>query len=738
MKRIYKKILLFLLPLILAYSAFAQEKAAAPPKEAEGKEESQAKTEEKKSEKAENKSPAEEEKSAEKDTPKEVSAEKPIIAKNVKTELLFFDNFVRMVFSGIEYGQLNPLLEGDNVIIDFSKPADVAIQGYGSDNPFIKAYGFANDNKSVLFRMRGDAAKMRKFITDNGVGFDVFVTSNEEPKESDEKQEPSIVLMSALPGEDEEFEEEIVEDVAEEIATSLAPLIVTYPLEFVGPPSKDQKYNIGDDFVGPLASDFGNYQLYEVAKAFDDKTIAPTYEYSKGMFLSSMRFQAIDLVGTAFFRNGNAAYLVFNHNKPVFLTDVPKNPIVKNVKQIKNDKFTILKFNLKGNISAISDYKLLAYKNKTSWNIEIHNKNSKNNDGFVNQLKFRAENYFGENRLLFTLKDISEQLQIEDKNTGESLRIFTTSENGVGNVDRKSFVDVVVEASAQGLVVREKSDYVTFEKEQDKGDTLLVTKLPDLFLSEEVLAVGDSLTSDQAQLSKRGFGIFSDQSIFPFELALKAIKEKAEKEAKKKAKSKKSDEAQADNLQEKAGDKKSEVNLNPDMLDMAFSDFVVKSINDIVSAPDNEKSAFKKKLADYYFRKGLYTESMGYLKDITTTDPSFQDIFNSRAMLAATKYLTEKYDEAREEFNTLVEESANSTSVNELKLWGWMSVFKDNKDRRINEKIEEIDFVAGHDKFMQQYPKTLRFAMGLNYIEYLLDHEKTDDAKNILEIISYN
>lgn len=674
----------------------------------------------------------------------------PVDNQKITVSLEMYDGFARAVFSGIDYVDLNPIIEGDSVMIDLKKPAEMNIAGYNSNNKYIRSYGLANDDRSIVFKMKGQSSKLRKFIADNGVGFDMFtnVGMTDQPQIAQAQQKKNVVIMSEIPGEAKtkpENEETLTEEVAVEKSATPEipeiPIIITYPLDYMGPPTVEQRMNT-DDFVGPLTHDAGKYAIYEVMKGYDDKVLEPTFTADKKLMLASFRFANPEAIGASFFKLGNYAYLLFDEKKPIYLDGFSKNKFVSAVRPIKDKKFTVLRFKLTG--KNINDYKLISYRDKAAWNIEIHDKTSDLQGTFVTQLKYNAENTLGENRLSFKMKDISKPYTLIDPNTSEGLKVFTTSENGVGNTDEREFVDLELDQTAQGLVIREKSDYLTYEKDKKDKEKLYVTKLPNLLLSDEILAAGDTLTSEKKQMSK-GYGIYSEQSIFPFPSALAEL-QKLNSKKKKKTDTKDKEAAEKDAA--KAGEKKKdtekeqpETAKNKDneqeITEAGIVDHTLEMNNKIIAAPDSQKSALKKELANYYFKNGFYAESLGMLEDIIETDPTFTDIFNVKAMYGATEFFTKKYDDAKTSFDELLSESQNNPASNELKLWKWISANGDNKQRRVNEKLEDIDFVASFDKFMQQYPEDLRFQIGLSYINYLMEHQKMDDAKNILEVVSY-
>ncbi len=679
-------------------------------------------------------------------------------SQKVTISIEMYDGFARTIFSGIEYTDLNPILEGDNLVIDLKKPADINIAGYNSNNKYIKSYGLANDDRSIVFRMRNPSSKLRRFIADNGVGFDIFsnAVQQQNPNLAEVTNKRNVIIMSALPGEVKPLtlnKELVAEEVTEDKVTAPeifeAPLMITYPLEYIGPPAITQQLRTGDDFVGPLASDFGKYDIYEIVKDYDDKVLEPAFTADKKMFMASFRFPNPEAIGAGFFKVGDEAYLIFDEKKPLYLDGFVSNNFVSSVKNLKDKKFTVLKFDLKG--KNIDDYKLIAYRDKTAWNIEVHGKSSDLQGTFISQLKYNAENQLGENKLTFKMKDISRPFSLMDPRTHEMVKMFTTTENGVGNADYREFVDLSLDESAQGLLIREHSDYLTYDRDKKDKEKLIVSKLPNLFLSDEILAAGDSLASEKKQAG-RGYGIFSEQSIFPFPLALAELNKSSKKKDKNKDdkatdKDEKEDtdkdavKDEADENKIAEGDakegKEKEEKIENAIKEDGIVDYTLEINNKIIAAPDSEKSALKKTLADYYFRNGFYAESLGMLDDIIKTDPTFPDIFNVKAMFGATQFFTGKFDDAKTTFGELVAEGQNNPSSNELKLWKWVSSFSDNRERRVNEKLDDIDFVAGFDKFMQQYPESLRFQMGLNYINYLMANDKMDDAKNILEVVSY-
>ncbi len=652
-------------------------------------------------------------------------------SSNVKTEVLFFENFVRLVFSGVDYSELKPVMQGENIYIDFTKPAEIKIVGYNQNNKFIKSYGFANDSKSIAFRLKNDSQKLRKFIADNGVGFDIFTKGSGSIAEEEIIKPSNAILMSKLPV-DGVIEEKTSKDKKKEKAqniTSNLSLIYTYPPDLYGPPSIKQEYKIGADFIGPLASNFGENKIYELEKISAGNFFEPNFNYEENIFTIKILSNNIDDLGFSAFKSGKYGYLVFNTKKPIFMPQIIANELVSNFSEVKNKKFTIFKFKLKGKFEKYSNYKLIAYKDKTSWNVEVHEKDNKNIENFTNQFSFKASNEWGENKISISIKNASKPLKLYDETTLETLKIFTTTENGYGNNQKRDFVDLSIEQSAQGLVVREKSDNIIYEKDKENKNKLFISKHPNLILSEEILALGESISEDEKKLSKKAFSIFSEQSIFPFELALKALAEKEKKDDSSKIVKK---------VKSKNKDKKDE-NSNAAL---PKTDEKIDIVQDLVfqisNAKNSEKTVLQKKLADYYFSKAFYSEAKGIYEDIVTNDSSFKEIFKVRASLAATKFLTKKFDEAKEDFTQLYEESVNSFSANELKFWQWLSIYNYNKKNRILENLEDIDFLEGYTKFMKQYTEEVRFSMGLDYVRYLAEINKFDDSKTILDSVIYD
>ncbi|MDX1950259.1 MAG: hypothetical protein SFT90_07165 [Rickettsiales bacterium] len=644
------------------------------------------------------------------------------INKNVKTEILYFENFVRIIFSGLEYSELNPQMQGQNVFIDFTKQADVSIIGYNQVNNFIKSYGFANDNKSVAFRLKNDASKLRKFLADGGVGFDIFIDKGN----TDSVISKTAILMSKLPSEkgDKKEDAKISKKEKKEIIIS-EPLITTYPADLYGPPSIKQEYRIDDSFVGPLASNYNDKRYFELEKMVVGNFYEVSSSFEENIFLLKVSTSNIDSLGAAAFNLGKYSYLILDSKKPIFKSDIVKNSLAKNLEVSNKNNFTIFRLKLKGKYSEYNNYKVIAYSDKDSWNLEIHKKDNKNIENFVKQFPFKAVNEWGENKIIVTLKNISKPIKIKDPHTDESIKIFTSTANGAGNKQRRDFVDLSIENSAQGLVIKEKSDLISYEKDSESASKLYVTKLPSLILSEEILALGESISEDEKKLTSKKFNIFSEQSIFPFKLALEALEKKKE-EPKKVEKLNKKKEKKVSSLEPENVDER---NISKDFIDGL--------INKISLANKNDRTPLQKELADYYFSNAYYPEAKGIYEDILLNDSSFKEIFKIKTSLAATKFLTQKYEDSKQDFTNLFEESANNFSANELKFWQWFSNYKYNKKNRITENLEDIDFLEGFAKFMKQYPDDVRFAMGIDYVEYLNSLNKFDDSKAILDAISY-
>lgn len=636
----------------------------------------------------------------------------------IKPEILRLGDYLKFQFNSEREFDINVSIRGNSLYLDFNRPNDIDFFSLIDNLDELKSIGTSSENLQVTLNFNNEIEKVRKFLGDNNtVGFDLFL----DKKKLAERKKYKI--MTGLPDDVIDFFDSFIgpETPTEETVKTGKNYtkIITYPKAFIGPPKIDQIVSFNPDIVGPLEYDPFQYAVFEVSKKYGQNILAPEIMVDESLATVTFPLELDEKVGTAAFLDKDKIHLIFEGNKKFFKPEIIKNNFVDSVtrKKIDDKNFTHIEVKLAKKATK-QKIKSIFYQNKLGWVLEIA-READAKDYTVIDIRSGFENKLGEKRIFFKSKKIKGPYLYQNEVTGSIYKIFTIHENGVGISNSRELVDVKLNKTLQGISLYERSDFISYKLEDE--DRLLITKLPNLQISEEAIASGQISDIASGVGRSRTSGVFPEQSIFPFPKALETkIKKRIEEE---KAKGNKK---AAEELMEQAKD-------DGNFLDKGFEYF-----NKIAAAKKADKSDMKLELGKYYFSKGLYSEASGVLKDIFLTDAKYKKIYEVKYILAATYFLTHKYDNAYRSFTDLVEQSKNNRSYNELKLWRYFSKYMENKENRIDDDIGlEIDFVSSFDKFMQQYDDYNLLNFGKMYIHKKLDEGKYSEAKDLLETITY-
>jgi hypothetical protein len=672
--------------------------------------------------------------------------------KPITPEITKFNDYYRFSFKSTDYQPFDVLIDGSDIIVDFEAANDLDLEKYIYDGSIIKSFGSSGDGKSYIIRANADGLKIRKFIgDDNATGFDLFTTG--------EKIEKKVIMMSSLPeGEESASETDAKKNEALKYAGAQ---IVTFPKEFIGPPKIEQLFRTAGDFVGPQQYDNTRYVVYEVMKVAEKGAVVPEIAVDNKGFVLTFPLSDIDSVSAAAIAKDGKVTLVFNTINNILVGDIIENPFIRKVTKTVNDKYKIIEVYL--NQKKVKDQYVKAfYKDKFSWILEVYKEEDESKKFQVTPLDLAAENNFGEKRVYAAADGFAGPATIEDEATGEQMKAFLVKDNASGVVVPREFVDLKFLPSLQGIFLQEKADYVSYDVSDKK---LFITKLSNLQISDDVIS-SDILEGKGSLIaSSRIKGVYPEESIFPFPAALEA------RDGGKKEEDEEAEEADAgdeeNDEEEKEGEKKT-AEAGADVLDeqaeedaeLAFEQTTIDDSVDVLASTDRKditqlaleyinrynaaqisekKSDIKLELAEFYFSKGFFAESLGVVQDIKISDPGYKDIFKVSYIGAAAKYMLQQYGDALDEFSTLIEQADRNKNYSEIRLWQWASKNMFNIKKRNNDEVPiEIDFVSGYDKFMKQYPLTLRYKLGLMFVDEKLKEAKIEEAKNALDIISYN
>ena len=686
-----------------------------------------------------------------------VEAQETTVPENVVADVTKFNDYYRFSFKSPDYNPFDMLIDGDDIVIDFERANNLDLAKYIYDDSVVRSFGSSGDGKSYVIRVNGDGAKARKFIgDDNTTGFDLFITN--------EQTEKKTILMSALPGEEEAADGETA---ALTPANKFAKVqIITYPPEFVGPPKVEQLLNPGEEFVGAPQYDNKRFAVYEVMKLAEKGSIIPEIEVDNNGFVLSFPLTDIDSVSAGAMIENDRITIVFNSINNIQLNDITPNPFISRVTRVQDPRYRIVEIELNKKKVSKAQYAQSFSKTDSAWVLNFYKDDGKAKKKAIvdtNPLAMTAEINFNEKRVVAKADSVVGPVNLTDAETGNKIKAFLIKDNSVGVILPREFVDLKVLPSLQGIFLEEKSDYLSYDNNDKR---LIITKLNNMQISDEVIST-ESETKNAMYAASRVKGVFLDDSLFPFPLAVDKTKKTETKAADKKEADAKADEEEEEEKESAHSDKDKkegeegaegeEELADLDEEEQQYTEKIVKNeditddpdrkditntsleyLNRMITAFGEKKTESKLALANFYFTKGLYAESLGILQDLKLSDPGFKEMFKVDAMIAATQYFTGKYGEAFEGFTNIIEKAEKNKTASEIMLWQWASKHMYNMKRRNNEDAPiEIDFVSSYDKFMQQYPLKLRYSMGLMYLDDMLKASKIDQAKNVMDIISF-
>jgi hypothetical protein len=650
-------------------------------------------------------------------------------------------DFYRIEFESTNYVAFSPSIDGNTLTIDFDKPNNLSAAIFGKNLDIVRAYGESGDGKSLTLKLSVGDLKIRRFISDNfTTGFDLFFDKQKEVKRK------VIYKTQLIDGEisTEVSAEEDKKNKAAGLKTvkKFVPsnTIVIFPKAFIGPPAISQLFKMPEDFIGPPPVDFTKVTIYEVEKQLAENTVSVTASTSpNGVTLKIPFVNTVDVGAASIWKNGKLI-IVFDTAVNLDLENAANKNYIKEIEQYPSKENAILV--IKNFSETEKKYRgpidVSLYKNNDGWNVDIYEEydGSPLNTNKTEPLNVASENFWGENRVTVSKANFSKGVNFFDLDTGEKLVFFPAKDNGVAIFTKREFVDFKIYKTIQGAVIEEKSDFLNYDTADNKVE---VTKLPNLVLSEEILSQDlTNVASNDDKDNNKVKGIFSDQSIFPFEKALIALAEKeALKNSTKEKKSSKKDGDETDEaldekeLEKQAELKEKEKKKNYYKLRIEFQEKIIKS-------KIEDRTRIKFNYASALFEHGLYVEAKGILDDITKTSPNFEDIQKAKIIHAGSEFLIGAYNDAYDSFSKILPELINNVHYNEIKLWQWASnLMALKKDNKYDDGKIKVDFIASFDKFMQQYPDDLKMIFGLMFIENKIAENQLNDAKNLIDIITY-
>jgi len=146
--------------------------------------------------------------------------------KNIEPQIIKFSDYIRFNFKSDDYVFFEPVIDGNMLIIDFEKPNNLDFSSLIGKTDLLQSFGVSPDNKSMIIRLGSNGVKLRKFFGDDfTTGIDIFLDKDVTTSKR------RTIIMSDVPSDAE------LNNINNEIESSVINSnIITYPLEFIGPP----------------------------------------------------------------------------------------------------------------------------------------------------------------------------------------------------------------------------------------------------------------------------------------------------------------------------------------------------------------------------------------------------------------------------------------------------------------------------------------------------------------------
>jgi hypothetical protein len=666
-------------------------------------------------------------------------AQTGIDLNSITTRITKYPDFYRTEFESTNYVPFTPTLDGDLLTIEFQNKTDVNAALFGKNLDIVRAYGESDDGRTIVMRLSYGNLKLRRFIADNFTsGFDLFFDRQIAARNRNIIYKTQTVdgnIQTTVTTEQQKIPETALQPVRKFVPKNN---IIVFPKTFIGPPAVSQMFKMPPDFIGPPPTDFSKNTIYEIERPQSATNLSVEVESKPTSITLKFPFINLTDVGAAaLWQKGKRIILVFSTPINLDLERVTDKNYIKSIEQFPSkdntiliiDNFTETEKKYRGALN------VSVYKTPHSWNLEISQKIDQNVTATqrTEPLNVLSENFWGVNRVVIQKAPFQKGIDFFNDQTGEKLIFFPSKQGSTNITAPREFVDMRIFKSIQGAVVEEKSDSLSYDVSDNRIE---IVKESGLILSDEILS--QDLTSDSdgnLSGSSKVRGIFPENSILPFPKAVLAQKLAKEAQAKNTA----IVAAVVDDENEKELQKKLEVKkVEDDDSKLNFYSRRIKFQNQLNSAPQDQRTKIKMDYATWLFERKLYPESKAQLEDIIKTEPDFEEILKVRTMRAATEFLMHHYQEAYDNFTKILSDLDNNIHYNEIKLWQWASNHLQlEESNKSDEGSIKIDFIASYDKFMQQYPDELRTDFGLTYVDDIMQKNQLNDAKSIMEIITY-
>jgi hypothetical protein len=455
-------------------------------------------------------------------------------------------------------------------------------------------------------------------------------------------------------------------------------------------------------------------------------------------------------VAAAFYARGHHIWAIFN--KPIILEsdNINDHPHFTAIEKIDNDNYTIVRFTLgdKFDLNHIDEDKefvhVKAELKDTVWEmtVERHNTLEEGSGMVANSVGITINGSQQGPQVFLAAKNPVAPITIVDSIVGDKLYIAPLYNNETGIAIKRDFVDFSLPATAQGIVIQQKSDGITYGI---NGDGITISSNNRLNISQDLWSDSTQIASSTSSARVKK-AVLPSETIFPFEFKPfldQLPEEDLYAQAKEDSENIDGKHADEDKPKETSEHKKARLakkEARTELERLGGLEFIMKKrelYNNLLKAKDNEKTKRRLDIAKYLFSQKMYHEALGVLQEVKVIDPIFEGMQEVDLLVAASRYLLRQYRQAEKDFTVLAAEAKGHGTYDEINLWRWMSYYHYNTIAR-KRTADELPFQFNdlYEKFMTSYPEKIRFSMGLQVVDFLINKHLVADASALMGIIT--
>ncbi len=335
-------------------------------------------------------------------------------------------------------------------------------------------------------------------------------------------------------------------------------------------------------------------------------------------------------------------------------------------------------------------------------------------------------------KITLNVQSTEQMISFIDPNIGDEIFILPLyTEYGVKT--QRSFIDLNIYKSPQGIIIKKLSDHVQISHSNQKIDILSSEKLN---ISPELFSEEDDENYIRKNIKRAKISSLSNSSILPFKLALEEKAKLKEDSIDEPINPEEDTPFSFDEKKRFYMDEIAKIDEEGSVAELQTTTEDERKY--IIQSYKNKKSIIRLELAKLYFSEKLYAEALGMINDNRTQNKSFAHASQeSDAIGAASNYLLERYTDAYVDFKKLADESTeDDENLSEFLFWQWASLYQRSLIYIDTEKHEiPTSYVDIFSRFMRHYPTELKYHFGMIALEDRFSFKDTTTIDGIFTIL---